>query len=63
MTTMEYLCHKCVFMLTILEDTSSPPVFKEVRVAQSVVFCVVFCRSLQSFCPFFLYHCSVSPSS
>jgi uncharacterized paraquat-inducible protein A len=36
----------------ILEDMSSPTVFLLVYVDQSLVFCVVFCRSL--FVPFLL---------
>ena len=31
---------------TLLEHLSSLPVFREVRVARSLVFCVMFCRSL-----------------
>jgi hypothetical protein len=33
-------------LLTLPDHLSSPPVFSGVRVARSVVFCVVFCRSL-----------------
>ena len=33
-------------LLTLPEHMSSPPVFSRVRVARSLVFCVVFCRSL-----------------
>jgi hypothetical protein len=34
-----------------------------IRVAQFLVFCVVFCTSLFSFCPFSFGHCIVCPSS
>jgi hypothetical protein len=40
--------HSCVFYSSI-----APLNFGEVRVAQSLVFCVVFCRAL-FFCPFSL---------
>jgi hypothetical protein len=33
-------------LLTLPEHLSSAPVFRLVRVARSVVFCVMFCRSL-----------------
>jgi hypothetical protein len=33
-------------LLTLPEHMNSPPVFSGVRVARSLVFCVVFCRSL-----------------
>ena len=33
---------------------SSPPVFRVVPIAQSFVFCVVFCKSLCALCPFSL---------
>ena len=33
-------------LLTIPEHMSSPPIFCEIRVARSSVFCVVFCGSL-----------------
>jgi hypothetical protein len=33
---------------------SSPPVFSDVRVAQSLVLCVMFCRSLFALLYFFL---------
>jgi hypothetical protein len=36
-------------LLTLPQHMSSPPVLCAVRVAQSLVFCVMFCRSL-SFC-------------
>ena len=44
-------------LATLLEYLSSPSVFSEVRVTRSLVFYVVFCRSL-FFCPF-LDHCVV----
>jgi hypothetical protein len=40
-------------LLTLPENMSSPPVFSGVRVARSLVFCVVFCRSLFVLLPFF----------
>ena len=40
---------------TIPEHPSSSPIFKGVRVAQSLVFCVVFCISLFSY--FLTFHC------
>jgi hypothetical protein len=40
-------------LLTFPEHMSSPPVFRGVRVAQSLICCVVFCGSL-SFCLFLL---------
>ena len=40
---------------------SPPPGFNGVRVAWSLVFCVMFCRSL--FCNFSFTHCSICPSS
>jgi hypothetical protein len=43
-------------LLTILNHTNSLPVFTGVQVAQSLAFCVVFCRSL--FVLFFC-HCIV----
>jgi hypothetical protein len=33
-------------LLTLPEHASSPPVFSGVRVAQPLVFCEVFCKSL-----------------
>ena len=39
-----------------------PPVFSGVRVGQSFVFCVMFCRSLFVLLSF-LSHCIVCPSS
>jgi hypothetical protein len=33
-------------LLTIPEHLSSPPVFSGIRVTRSLVFCVMFCRSL-----------------
>ena len=33
-------------LLTIPEHLRSPPVFSGIRVARSLVFCVMFCRSL-----------------
>jgi hypothetical protein len=39
----------------------SIPGFIRVLVSRSLVFCVVFCRSLFAFCPFSLDHCIVCP--
>ena len=44
-------------------DNSLSQVFNGVRVAGSLVFCVVFCRSFVYFCPFSFGHCIVYPSS
>jgi len=49
-------------LLTLPEHLSSPPSFKWVRVALSVVSCVVFCRSLFVALSFF-DHCVACPSS
>jgi hypothetical protein len=50
-------------LFTLPEHLSSPPVCSWVRVVRSLVFCVVFCRSL-FFCffPFSFSHCLVCPS-
>ena len=42
-------------MLTLPEHLSSPPVFSVVRVAQSLVFCLVFCVLLFVLVSFFIY--------
>ena len=42
-------------LLTIPEHLSSPPVFRSVRVARSLVFSIVFCRSLFVFLYFFFW--------
>ena len=50
-------------LLTIPEHLSSPPVFRSVRVARSLVFSIVFCRSLFVFLSlFFSGRCIVYPS-
>jgi hypothetical protein len=41
----------------------TPPGFDGVRVARCLVFCVVFCGSLLSFCPFSFGRCAVCPST
>ena len=41
-------------LLTLPEHLSSPPDFSVARVARSLVFCVVFCRSLLGLWSFFL---------
>ena len=46
---------------TLPEHPSSPPYFSGVRVAWSLVFCVVFCRSL-SFCNYSIDHCIACPT-
>ena len=38
-----------------MEHLSSPPVFSGDRVAQSLVFCVIFCGSIIIACPFYNY--------
>jgi len=38
-------------LLTLLCQLSSPLVISGVRVSQSLVFCVMFCRSLFDLCP------------
>jgi hypothetical protein len=49
---------------TIPKHWSSPPGFSGACVAQSVVFCVMFCRSLFALLLFFsLGHCVVCPSA
>ena len=48
---------------TLPEHLSSTSLFSGVRVAQSLVFCVVFCRSLFVLLSFFHFsHCIVCPS-
>ena len=42
-----------------IQILSLPPFFCGVYVAQSAVFCVVFCRSLFFFCPFSFGHCII----
>ena len=42
-------------LLTLPDHLSSPPVCSGVRVARSVVFCVVFCRSLFVLLSFFFW--------
>ena len=41
-------------LLTLPEHPRAPLVFSEVRVARSIIFCVMFCRSLYVFLFFFL---------
>ena len=43
-------------LLTLSEHMGSPPIFSGVRVARSLVFFVVFCRSLFAFLSFSLGH-------
>jgi hypothetical protein len=43
---------ECISYSTRTPDFT--PVFNEVRIAQSFVFCLVFCRSLFVYLPFFL---------
>ena len=40
-----------------------PPVFSRVRVARSLAFCVLFCRSLFVLCCFTFGHCIVCTAS
>jgi hypothetical protein len=46
-------------LLSLPEHLCSSPVFSGVRVAQSLVFCEVFCRSLFVFWSFSIGHCIV----
>ena len=41
-----------IFTLLHKEDETLPPVFRGVHVTPALVFCVVFCGSGFSFCPF-----------
>ena len=51
-------------LLTLHKNLTSPPVFSGIHVIQSLVFCVVFCRSLFVFFTFFSSgNCIVEPSS
>jgi len=45
-TVTRLLSHVEQELLTIPEHLSSPPVFSDVRVARSLIFCVVICRWL-----------------
>ena len=52
-------------LITIPEHPTSSPIFSGVRVSQSLVVCVVSCRSLfvlLPFCRFYFGHCIVCPS-
>jgi len=55
------LQHGVTRWVSHVEHLSSPPVFSGVRVARSLCFCAMFCRSL-SICPFSFGHCIVCPS-
>jgi len=48
---------------TLTEHLSSPPVFSEIRVTQSLIFCVMFVDRCLSFCHFSCGHCVVCPPS
>jgi hypothetical protein len=50
-----WVSHMKQELLTIPEHPSSPPVFRSVRVARSLVFSIVFCRSLFVFLSFFFW--------
>jgi hypothetical protein len=54
MATLKYLLSK--------NTKSLPPVFSGVRVARSLVFCVMICRSFFVMLSFFFGHCVVCPS-
>jgi hypothetical protein len=54
--------NKCKTRISLISVLGLPSVFSRVRVARSIVFCVVFCRSFLSFCPFSLGNCFVCPS-
>ena len=47
-------------LLTLPEHLGSPSVSSKVRVARSLVFCVVFCKSFFVFLSFFLSHIVLS---
>ena len=49
-------------LLTLSEHQSSPPIFNEVRVTRSLVFCVVLCISLFVLLCFCVGNCAVCPS-
>jgi hypothetical protein len=50
-------------MMLLVEHMSSPQVCSWISVAQSLVFCAVFCRSLfVPFALFFIFYCIVCPS-
>ena len=53
LTVTRRLSHVKQELLTLSEHMSSSSIFSRVRVAQSLVFCVVFCRSL--FCSFVIF--------
>jgi hypothetical protein len=42
-------------LLALPEHQSSPPMFSGVRVARSLIFCVVLCRSLHVMLSFFIW--------
>ena len=48
---------------TLPEHVGSPPVFSGVRVARSLVLCVIFCRLLFVLCPFSFGDCIFCPSN
>ena len=50
-------------LFTLPEHLSSPPVFSEVRVTQSLVLYVYFVDRCLSFCNFSFGHCVVCSSS
>jgi hypothetical protein len=63
----EVTCHQVCSMLshveqtllTRLEQMSSSPIFSVVPVVQSMVFCVLFCRSVWYVVGFSFWHCIV----
>jgi hypothetical protein len=48
---------------TLPEHLGSPHIFSGVRVARSLVFCVLICRCFLSSCPFSIGYCSVYSSA
>jgi hypothetical protein len=50
-------------LLNLTEHLSSPQVLSGVRLARSLIFCVMFCRSLFVLCPVSFVHCIVCPST
>ena len=68
---MVFVLVKCITslieqkLITIPEHPTSSPIFSGVRVSQSLVVCVAFCRSLfvlLPLCRFYFGHCIVCPS-
>ena len=52
--SLQTMCNGLTELLTIMENINSQPLFSGVRVARSLVFCAMICRSL-----FFLFHLAI----